>query len=55
MGPDNGGGYLRKKGWGFLGGSRVKNLPANEGDMGSGLISDPDRYHMPWSNKAPAP
>ena len=44
---DKGEGRLRKQGWGFLGGSRVKNLPASEGDTGLGLISDPDRYHMP--------
>ena len=29
---------------GFLGGSVVKNLPANAGDMG--LILDPGRSHM---------
>ena len=34
--------------WGFPGGSLVKNLSANAGDMG--LISDPGRSHMPWSN-----
>ena len=33
--------------------SVVKNLPANAGDMG--LIPDPGRFHMPWSNRAPAP
>ena len=45
-GADKGEGCLRKQGWGFLGASRVKNLPANEGDTGLGLLSDPDRYHM---------
>ena len=34
-------------------GSVVKNLPANAGDMG--LIPDPGRFHMPWSNRAHAP
>ena len=38
---------------GFPGGSVVKNLPANSGDMGSS--PDPRRYHMPWSNEAHAP
>ena len=33
---------------GFPGGSVVKNLPANAGDMGS--IPDPGRSHMQWSN-----
>ena len=33
---------------GFAGGSVVKNLPANAGDMGS--IPDPGRSHMPQSN-----
>ena len=32
---------------GFPGGSMVKNLPANTGDMG--LIHDPGRSHMPQS------
>ena len=32
----------------FPGGSVVKNLPANAGDMGS--ISGPGRSHMLWSN-----
>ena len=44
-----------KNAWilGFPGGSVVKNLPANAGDMGSspGL----GRAHMPQSNKACAP
>ena len=33
---------------GFPGGTVVKNLPANSGNMGSspGL----GRFHMPWSN-----
>ena len=39
--------------WGFLGGSVVKNLPANVGDTGS--ISGPGRSHMPWSIEAQAP
>ena len=34
--------------WGFPGGSPVKNLPANAGDMGS--VPDPRRSHMPSSN-----
>ena len=38
---------------GFLGGSVVKNLPANVRNRGS--IPDPGRSHMPWSNKAHAP
>ena len=33
---------------GFLGGSMVKNVPANEGDMGS--IPGLGRPHMPQSN-----
>ena len=32
---------------GFPGGTVVKNLPANAGDMG--LISGPGRSHMLWS------
>ena len=37
----------------FPGGTVVKNVPANAGNMASspGL----GRSHMPWSNKAPAP
>ena len=35
-----------KKLTGFPGGSLVKNLPANAGDMG--LIPGPERSHMPW-------
>ena len=38
---------------GFPGGSVVKNLPANVGDMG--WISDPERFHMPWGNQAHVP
>ena len=38
---------------GFPGGSVVRNLPANAGD--AGVIPDPERFHMPWSNEAPAP
>ena len=33
---------------GFPGGSVVKNLPANAGDMGS--VPGPGRSHMPWSS-----
>ena len=33
---------------GVLGGSVVKNLPANAGDMG--LIPDPGRSHVPRGN-----
>ena len=35
---------------GFTGGSVVKNLPANAGDMR--LIPGPRRSHVPWSSKA---
>ena len=35
------------------GGSAVKNLAANAGD--TGLIPDPGRSHMPWSNWALVP
>ena len=38
---------------GHPGGSVVKNLPANAGDMGS--IPDPGRSHMLQSNQARAP
>ena len=38
---------------GFLGGSIVKNPPANAGDTGS--IPGLERPHMPWSNSACAP
>ena len=38
---------------GFPGGSLVKNSPANAGDMG--LVPDPGRSHMPWSNWAHEP
>ena len=30
------------------GGPVVENLPANAGD--TGLITGPERFHMPWSN-----
>ena len=40
--------HLKKQEKGFPGGAVVKNLPANAGD--TGLISDPGRSHMPWSN-----
>ena len=33
----------------FPGGSVVKTLPANAGDMG--LITDLGRFHMSWSKK----
>ena len=35
-------------GWGFPGGSVVKNPPANAGD--TGLIPGPGRFHKLWSN-----
>jgi len=38
---------------GFPGGSVVKNLPANAGDVGS--IPDPGRFHVLQSNYACAP
>ena len=38
----------------FLGGSVVKNLPADAGHMGL-LIPDPERSHLPWINEALAP
>ena len=41
-------GTHRYKSRGFLGGSVVKNPPANTGDMGS--IPDPGRSHMPRSS-----
>jgi len=33
---------------GFPGGSVVRNLPANAGDMGS--IPGPGKSHVPWSS-----
>ena len=45
--------YLKKEFRDFPGGSVVKSLPANAGDMGS--IPGPGRFHMPQSNKAYAP
>ena len=39
---------LRELFWGFLGGTVVKNLPANAGDMG--LSPGPGRSQMPRSN-----
>ena len=39
---------VKKRGGGFLGGSVVKNLPANAGDTGS--IPGPGRSHVPWGN-----
>ena len=38
--------------WG-LGSSVVKNLPVNAGDIG--LIPNPGRLHMLWSNQAHVP
>ena len=40
----------KKEGEGFPGGPMVKNLPANAED--TGLITDPGRFPMPWSNQA---
>ena len=40
--------YKIRKKQGIPGGSVLKNLPANAGDMG--LILGPGRPHMPWSN-----
>ena len=37
----------------FLGGSVVKNLPANTGDVG--LIPGPGRSHMSRNNETPVP
>ena len=34
--------------WCFPGGSLVKNLPTNAGDVG--LIPDLERFHVPWSS-----
>ena len=44
---------LKKFVKGFLGGTVVKNPPANARDTGSS--PGPGRSHMPWSNKARAP
>ena len=44
---------LKKKSWGFPGGSVVKNPPANAGDTCS--IPGLGRLHMPRSNKVHAP
>ena len=38
----------RKEERGFSGGSVVRNPPANAGDVG--VIPDPGRSHMLWSN-----
>ena len=46
-------GRVRKFLQGFLGGSVVKNSPANAGDTCS--IPDLERPHMPWRNSAHAP
>ena len=40
--------HKKKKSRDFPGGTVVKNLPANAGDVG--LIPGPGRSHMPWSN-----
>ena len=48
----------RQSGWmdsktrsqGFLGGSVIKNLLTNAGDIG--LILDPEGSHMPWTSKS---
>ena len=40
--------YILRHLWGFLGGTVVKNLPANAGDTGS--TPGPVRSHMPQSN-----
>ena len=41
--------HIQKQSYqGFLGGSVLKNLPANVEDMS--LIPGPGRFHMPWSN-----
>ena len=42
--------WILKHPEGFPGASVVKNPPANAG--GTGLIPDPGRSHMPWSNWA---
>ena len=44
---------FKVKGWGFPGGSVVKNSPTNAGNMG--LIPGPGGSHMPRSNKAHVP
>ena len=52
-GKNKQGNQLKKKSWGFPGGSVVKNLPVNAEDMGS--IPGLGRLHMPRSNEACAP
>ena len=42
------GNTMKNELWDFPGGTVVKNLPANAGDMG--LIPGPGRSHMPQSN-----
>ena len=37
----------------LLGSTMDRNPPANARDMG--LIPDPERFHMPWSNEDQAP
>ena len=44
---------FKVKGWGFPGGSVVKNSPTNAGNMG--LIPGPGGSHMPRSNKVHVP
>ena len=39
---------LVERTWDFPGGTMDKNLPASAGDMG--LIPDPGRSHVLWSN-----
>ena len=49
-GKNKQGNQLKKKSWGFPGGSVVKNLPVNAEDMGS--IPGLGRLHMPRSHEA---
>ena len=44
---------FKRKGWGFPGGSVVKNPPANAGD--TDLIPGPEIFHVPRSNSAHVP
>ena len=52
-GKNKQGNQLKKKSWGFPGGSVVKNLLANTGDTGS--IPGLGRLHMPRSSEACGP
>ena len=45
--------YQKGECWGFPGGSVVKNVTANSGDVG--LIPGPGGSHMLWNNEACAP